>query len=110
MSIKFLPLVLLSCFIGVAVPHAVLAADATQGQPAAKFDYSKLKPQNVFATPINAPYADVAWGEPAIAWDNGEYFLIYDDFVDGAPANLMTSRDGVYWKEEGPVLYPDAAH
>ncbi len=67
--------------------------------------------QNVFATPIKAPSAEGAWGEPAIAWHNGEYFLIYDHFnVPNGPACLMTSKDGVYWKEEGAILYPSADH
>lgn len=67
--------------------------------------------QNVFAAPRQAPEADLAYGEPAIAWHAGEYFLIYDNFnVPNGPACLMTSKDGVYWKEEGAILYPDADH
>jgi hypothetical protein len=67
--------------------------------------------QNVFATAIQAPLAEKAYGEPAIAWHNGEYFLIYDTFgAANGPACLMTSKDGVYWREEGAILYPDADH
>lgn len=67
--------------------------------------------QNVFAAPRQAPEADLAYGEPAIAWHAGEYFLIYDNFnVPNGPACLMTSKDGVHWKEEGAILYPDADH
>ncbi len=67
--------------------------------------------QNVFAAPRQAPEADLAYGEPAIAWHAGEYFLIYDNFdVPNGPACLMTSKEGVYWKEEGAIHYPDADH
>jgi hypothetical protein len=70
-------------------------------------DYSKTRPQNVFPTPKLNPMAERAWGEPAIAWHDGEYCIIYDTFpVEGGPACLMTSRDGVYWREEGAVLWP----
>lgn len=67
--------------------------------------------QNVFASAIQAPMADKAYGEPAIVWHEGEYFLIYDTFgAANGPACLMTSKDGVYWKEEGAILYPDPDH
>jgi hypothetical protein len=71
-------------------------------------DYTKTTPQNVFATPILNPMAEHAYGEPAIAWHDGEYFLVYDHIgVEGGPAGLMTSTDGVYWREEGSVLLPN---
>ncbi|MBE0556757.1 MAG: hypothetical protein IH628_05940, partial [Proteobacteria bacterium] len=67
--------------------------------------------QNVFAQAILAPGAAQAYGEPAIVWHNGEYFLIYDTFgMKNGPTCLMTSKDGVFWKEEGAILYPDPDH
>jgi len=73
---------------------------------AQEIDYSKTLPQNVFPTPILNPMADKTWGEPAITWHNGEYFMIYDIIQVSGPLCLMTSRDRIYWKEEGPILTP----
>jgi hypothetical protein len=69
-------------------------------------DYSKTRPQNVFATPILNPMPEKTHGEPAITWHDGEYVLVYDFAIDGGPACLMTSTDGVYWREEGAILWP----
>lgn len=67
--------------------------------------------QNVFAQAMHVPGAEYAYGEPTIVWHEGEYFLVYDTFgMENGPACLMTSKDGVYWKEEGAILYPDPDH
>lgn len=62
----------------------------------------------IFPTPIRNPMADRTWGEPEIVFHDNSYFLIYDTFpVQGGPACLMTSPDGVHWREEGAVLWPE---
>jgi hypothetical protein len=62
---------------------------------------------NVFATPVDLPDPENIHGEPAIAWHDGEFFLFFDMFPSAGPLYLMTSKDGVYWKEEGAVLRGD---
>lgn len=62
---------------------------------------------NVFATPVDLPVPENIHGEPAIAWHDGEFFLFYDLFPATGPLYLMSSKDGVYWREAGPVLHGD---
>jgi arylsulfatase A-like enzyme len=62
---------------------------------------------NVFASPVDLPDPENIHGEPALAWHDGEFFLFYDLFPSAGPLYLMTSKDGVYWKEEGPALHGD---
>ncbi len=63
-------------------------------------------PQDVFFSPTWE--AEKAWGEPAVNFHNGMYTMIYDYFPTPLPFGLATSKDGVYWRDAGPVFEKDA--
>jgi hypothetical protein len=55
--------------------------------------------QDVFFSPTVEP--EKAWGEPAIWFDRGTYYMIYDYFPHKLGFAMATSKDGVYWKDHG---------
>ncbi len=63
------------------------------------------RPQDVFFSPTFE--AEKAWGEPAVNFHEGKYYMIYDYFPHPLGFCLATSDDGVYWKEIGPVFEKD---
>jgi hypothetical protein len=62
-------------------------------------------PQDVFFSPTWE--AAKAWGEPTVTFHNGNYYMIYDYFPTPLPYGLATSKDGVYWRDAGPVFEKD---
>jgi hypothetical protein len=93
-------------------PMQFFATDTVTAEPPAiylsVFDTSQRYPkafQTIFfspAQPINA------WGEPSVNWHNGQYFLWWLNWSRPASHSLATSRDGVYWREEGLTFLPDS--
>jgi hypothetical protein len=61
--------------------------------------------QDVFFSPTVEP--EKAWGEPAIWFDRGTYYMIYDYFPHPLPFGMATSKDGVYWEDHGFIFEKD---
>jgi len=59
--------------------------------------------QTIFFSPTQP---NTVWGEPNMTYHDGVYYLWYH-FNNGG-MTLATSKDGVYWREEGYTQMPDA--
>ena len=63
-------------------------------------------PQTVFFSPTQPANA---WGEPSVTWHAGLYYLWWCNWGGPTSHSLTTSKDGVYWQEQGLSFLPETA-
>jgi hypothetical protein len=61
--------------------------------------------QDVFFSPTVEP--EKVHGEPAIWFDRGTYYMVYDYWPHPLPFGMATSKDGVHWRDHGFMFAKD---
>ncbi|TSA37449.1 MAG: hypothetical protein D4R65_00830 [Verrucomicrobiaceae bacterium] len=91
---------------------------ATAGRPditklsVAEINKVQPPPDGLFPVPFHpgvpVPSSQI-WGGMFLWWNDGTYYLIYDAANAARPLGLylLTSKDGVYWKQEGAYFDKD---
>ena len=93
-------------------------AKTAEGKPdisklsVAELNKAQPPPAGLFAVPF-APQrpspASMIWGGQFAWWNDGTFYLVYDTFGQNKlPYYLITSKDGVYWKEQGAYFDTDS--
>lgn len=78
----------------------------------AELNQAQPPPSGLFPVPFHPgvpqPSSQI-WGGMFLWWHAGTYYMIYDAFsaVNPLPGYLLTSKDGVYWRQEGAYFDKD---
>jgi|GEM_PF-2187018 len=78
----------------------------------AELNKAQPPPAGLFAAPFSPQRpspASMIWGGQFAWWNDGTFYLVYDTFGQNKlPYYLITSKDGVYWKEQGAYFDTDS--
>jgi hypothetical protein len=106
-----------AAFCALPMLETLRAADVQRSEKpditklsAAEINKVQPPPAGLFPVPFSPqvpiPF-DWAYGGMFLWWNDGTYYMIYDACVKPLPLYLMTSKDGVYWKQEGAYFDKD---
>jgi hypothetical protein len=95
---------------GAFTLHAAEPADDITKLSVAEINKVQPPPEGLFPVPFHPqrpqPSSKI-WGGMFLWWHDGTYYMSYDAWNNPLPLYLLTSKDGVYWKQEGAWFEKD---